>query len=592
MATEPSKRGWARRAAKWIASSRGRRAAIVLSVLVSLPALSVGFMHDDFLHRTAHEGTIPGFQLPAHELYDFTQDPSITPWMIEYGYLPWFTDPELEIRFFRPIAGWLLGLEMLFGRNALIAHVHSILWLFACVVAASFVHRRALRRTTATIATLVYGIAGAHAITTGWIAGRHTLVAAAFGAAAVAAHLVWRERSRRSAVWFSLAALLLGLATSETALGAVAFVVCYELLVPREPIRARALAALPAVGLSLGYLAFYTLAHYGARHSAAYISPFHDPLAFARAIVERLPVLAGELYGAIPSDLALIGETSVPLAVFGVVMTLSCALLVARAKLDPAHRRRLLWLGTSSLLSLVPTVGGVIGSRLVPLALVGSSAIVAAAIVETWRTAGRGARGFGLRAAVIGIVFLHLVLSPLVRVSQPPFLAELAKKEERYAREADLTACDGRDLAYLLSGADPVNSLYGAPILHFYTPEKVAHLRHARVLSLAPHGLMLRVVGDDRFELRIEGRPRRATIFENVYRDTPLEPGMHIDAGELGITVLEAENGYFTRALFEVEGGLDRVCFAEWRGARLRAFSPPPVGQERVVVHELGPMGL
>ena len=93
--------------------------------------------------------------------------------------------------------------------------------------------------------------------------------------------------------------------------------------------------------------------------------------------------------------------------------------------------RALLWLGTSSVVCLVPMVGGVVGGRLLPLSLVGSSAVVGAAIVVAFQLASKTTvpRRLAFGAVGVVLVLLHLGFSPLVRVSMPSFLANVGEAE-------------------------------------------------------------------------------------------------------------------------------------------------------------------
>ncbi len=581
---------------RWLASRWGPRVALVLGMLVSLPALGVGLVHDDLLHRAALEGHVPGFILPAAGLYDFTRpDPRAVRRMTAYGYLPWFTDPRLVVRFFRPLSSLLLAADVaLFGDAALPAHVHSLLWLVMLSVTAAALFRRTLRPTSATFATLVFALAGAHAMTTSWLAARHTLVGATFGAIAVWAHYRFRTEGPLLAAIVAPIALVLGLCASETALGAVVFVALYELIVPRERVARRVLSAAPAFVLGLAYLAFYVLAGYGAHHSGSYVSPLADPLAFARVAVLRGPLLLADLYGAVPSNVAgLVPMLHVPVAVYGLLATGVCAWLLVRADLRPGARRRLLWLGSASIVCLAPALGGVPGPRMLPLAMIGSAAVVGSIIVETWRRAKArsGAARRGLLACVGFLVLVHLGVAPLVRVGIPHVLAQESDAERRLAVEADASACPEGDDAYLLNASDPVLALYAGAAVLFYTPGKAARIHRFRILSMAPEAQVLRVTGEDRFELRAIG-PRTATLIERMYRDAPLRVGQVVHVGELTTTVLAIEHGLPTRLAFRDARGLDRACFMVWRGGRLRSFAPPPPGDDRPILHEPGPMGL
>src|SRR5690606_20275739 len=318
---------------------------------------------------------------------------------------------------------------------------------------------------------------------------------------------------------------------------------------------------LPVLALGLAHLTFYVLAGYGTKNSGAYISPFDDPGGFAAAIVSRGALLVAELYGALPSLItSMLEPAQLPGAIYGALAAGGCALVLYRGRdrLAAGEGRALLWLGLWSVVCLAPMVGGVVGGRLLPLSLVGSAAVVGAAIGLAFELAAKTtlARRLGFGAIGVALVLLHLGLSPLVRLSMPSFLAGVGEAERELARRADAGECREGSTGYLLTGADPVLSLYAAPALLFYEPDKAAWLSRMRVLSMAPHAQELTVTGADRFELRVLDGPREVNLFETVYRDAPLSRGHRVQAGELTATVLEVERGLPTHVAFEVEGGL------------------------------------
>lgn len=124
--------------------SRGQAwTPLFLALLFTLPALSVGFSHDDLLQRLILEGKLPAFSPSWFSLYDFTRPHLPTPTLIEHGYLPWFTNPELSLRFLRPVSSFTLALDHLcFGRQALPAHLHSLLWMLLLTFVASRLYAR------------------------------------------------------------------------------------------------------------------------------------------------------------------------------------------------------------------------------------------------------------------------------------------------------------------------------------------------------------------------------------------------------------------------------------------------------------------
>ena len=587
------------RVARWLASRRGPQVAVLLGVLVTLPALRVGFLLDDLLHRIVLDGRGAGYDfggagyhLAAHELYGWTSGrPDMGAWMIERGFFPWFADPELSFRFFRPLSSLLLALDQrLFGNDPLPAHVHSLLWFVVASIVAAAIFRSVLSRTSATIATAIYALAGAHMMTTAWVASRHALVSAALGAIAVWAHVRWRANGWRAGAWLAPIAFIAGMCGGETALGTVIFVGLYELIARRDSIGVRARAALPIFLLGLAFLVFYALSGYGARNSAMYISPFSDPIAFCVAVIERAPLLVADLYAGVPAEFsATIPALHPPVAVIGVAAAAAVIVLSLGAQ-----RRRMLWLFSSSLLCVLPGVAGLLGGRALSLALIGSAAVVAAAIVECVRRAkrGRALARWSLRAAVLLIVCLHLLVPVLVRTSGASLFASLSQIQEGVAERADLSACPERGDAYVLTGSDPMLSLSLPSGLIFHTPEKAARIGRLRVLSMAPNEQELTVTDRNVFEVRVHADERTPSPFESLYRDEPLRIGQRVSMPELNATALAVGRGMPMLTRFEHQDDLSSVCFLVWRDGRLRSMRPPPVGRRRVIVRELGPMGM
>lgn len=99
-----------------------------------------------------------------------------------------------------------------------------------------------------------------------------------------------------------------GLASGETALGAMALPGAYEVFGGAEPAaqpwRARARRLLPFALLGFAYLAVYKVCNYGSFHSSAYIDPLREPGPFAAAAAIRVPMMLAALIAHIPVEIA------------------------------------------------------------------------------------------------------------------------------------------------------------------------------------------------------------------------------------------------------------------------------------------------
>jgi hypothetical protein len=569
--------------------------ALWVGAAVSCTAFLVGFANDDLLHRLWLEGAIPGYELPAHSLYEFTGKYSSQA-LLEGEYAPWFTDPEWSIRFFRPLSSWSLALDhWLFGRSAAAAHAQSLAWLLILTTAVTALFRRWLPARAAMLASLVYVLAGGHGMSVGWIASRHVLVGGAFSAWGLWAHVARREGSFRAGVWLAPLLLVAGLCSSEIALGAFVLLGLYELFERREPPRGRVRALIPAAVIGSSYLIAYGAFGFGSRGSGAYLSPFSDPIAFMFAALVRGPELAAELYGAVPSMIAgaLPPAGEHVLAALGVLITLGVAGLAwrCRAELGPELFRRVGWLGLASLVCLIPMAGGFIGGRMLPLASIGSAAVIGSTLDALWRQSKARAgtsRWLGYALASL-LVVPHFGLAPLVRLAMPLTFGQMEQAERKVAREAEIDACPNGSTAYLLPGSDPTVALYAGGALKFFEPTRAARLRGMVPLSLSPRDLLLRRLTDDTFELLTLG-DSRASPFEALYRKAPMRVGDEVRTRGLQAEVLATSEGAPTRVRLRFVGGDAQACLLRWHAGALRRLSLSP-GSSISLPHELGPMG-
>jgi hypothetical protein len=109
------------------------------------------------------------------------------------------------------------------------------------------------------------------------------------------------------------------------------------------------------------------------------------------------------------------------------------------------------------------------------------------------------------------------------------------------------------------------------------------------VLSLAPHDLELERPSERELVLTVDGRPRQVTMFERLFRDTPLIAGQGVSFEHFGARVLAVEHGVYTRAAFELP---PNACLLTLERRKLVGRPQPAVGTRVRVVHEPGPLGL
>ncbi len=579
--------------------------AVLAAGLISIPSLFGGFSSDDFVHRLALEGNLPDYPLGPLSLYDFTPPGLAAEVLIDRGMFPWFTSPELSLRFLRPLSSASLTLDhLLFGRNALLSHLQSWLWMLLLAGAAARLYQRWFPPGAALGSALVFALSTVHGTPTAWLAARHTLIAAALAVLALWAWVRYREDRQRLLGPLALVALLGSLLASESGLVGVAFIASYELA--SRGLRRGLLAAAPALLLGLGYLALYVSLGYGAHGSSFYVSPFSAPLAYLELSLWSVPALGAELLLGIPSALASFmpeARTAIVLAGLAAGTALAALFYRLRALLPATSRRTVCWLAAGSFVGLFALIGAPVTGRVLPLPAFGASALVGNALWAS-RAALRAAR---LRlssarrtkvlawAALLSLTVLHFGLSPLLRIGFALQSRHMAQSQRALAEQADLGACAKEGSLYLLTGSDPSLTLYAAPALRFYTPSKAGAERF-RVLSMAPQTVLLSRPEPRTLRLEVADAPRRNNPFERLYRpaDDPLVTGARVPLPELLVHVDEAVDGVFNRVRFELGSDLESMpaCLLAWKGGRLVTVPPPKPGDMVSLPHEPGPMGM
>jgi len=565
---------------------RGVTLAWIATALLSLPALRAEFSLDDFLQRLILEGRMPELGLGPASLYDFTGGHLAPREWLARGYVPWLTDPQFAIRFFRPLGSLSIALDQrLFGRATLPSHVFGAILFFLVTGVVFAFFRRTLSPSRAGLAAFLFSLASGHYMNLVLTAGRHTVVGGLFGALAVLAHVQHVEHPKGRRGWLAPSLLVASMLASETFLAAGAMIACYELFGRESSDRRRAAPWFAAMAL---YVGIYAAAGYGVKHSGLYISPTSAPIAFLLAMATRLPTLLGELSFALPSFLWGAAEPLRPvLATLGALTTALVVWLAHRAATSPLERHRFVWFTASALCGTLPMVGGVPDGRMLLLPALASVPLVATALDGAFRLP--FAPRF-LSFATGGLLaFMHLGFAPLVRVGATELMVSVAHKQRLLAETADFTRCAPGSTLYVVTGADPSLCVSGAPSLKYYRPDVAERHPTFELLSMAPHEHELERRADGTLAVSVVGSPRRSTIFETLFRDTPLRAGDGVSFPNFEAQVLEAERGFMTRVVFKLPAN---ACLVTLEHEKLVGRPQPELGTTRRVPHEPGPLGL
>ena len=159
-----------------------------------------------------------------------------------------------------------------------------------------------------------------------WIANRNACIAVCFALLALVAHD--RVLAVKVGSWISRRRLLLlvALLAGEIAAGALGYFVVYALFLDSGRPLKRVMALVPSLAVTTAWMLAYRGSGFGAVGSSMYIDPGAQPAAFARALVERAPLLLSGQW-ALPSELHLLAsEPARP-----VLWLAACALVVGVA---------------------------------------------------------------------------------------------------------------------------------------------------------------------------------------------------------------------------------------------------------------------
>ena len=568
------------RARRWL----GLAALLLLGALVYLPAVRSEFLLDDYLHASMIDGSFPVHRGPLN-LYDFV-DTGERPLLLERGMLPWWSHPELRIRFLRPLSSALRWSEQrLLGRGALAPHLHSLLWWAAAVLAARRLFRQLVPPRPALLATLVFALSPCHALPIAWLANREALVSLTFGALALSSYLRWRQQRAARHALAAAGLFAVALAGGEYALCLGGYVLAFEIVGRAEGSGARR-AARAALGLltylapAAGYLALRAALGYGTRGSSFYNDPLHEPLAFLRTAPRRLAALVTQEWLSVDADDGASAWTTALLAL-AVVAVAVIPLRRTLAALEPRAREHARALLVGSGLALVPVLAVDPSPRVLGAAMLGLAPVLALVMDHAWfPVTPPGRRG---AAELTGLVALGIGFAQLVHA---PITAWMIG--EHYRRTSVDFVASVADLRGRMG--DPAKGqllvLRGGPS-SFFVPFALAATgpmpARWRVLSTTGHALGLRL--DARtLDLVVPKDHSMLSWFSwDLFRNTAttFQVGQVVRTPGLTATVLEVGDEGPRRVRFELDRDLDdpdNVWITESTRGEFPAATPPRLG--------------
>jgi hypothetical protein len=575
------------RSYQWLAQferTRVRYAAIALGILFVLPSAFSGFAMDDYilLYQLAHRAGSEWAGSSPFDLFRWVE-PHAAQRLIDGGGLAWWSYPQIQIAFLRPVTSLTHALDAaLWPRNAVLMHLHSIAWLLVLMVLVERTYGRLIEnRWTAGVATAMFALDSAHGLTVGWIANRNALIAAVFGVAALLCHHRARSGERRL---YPVAWLCLGLSlfAGELGVGSLGYLLAYALCYETGSLSRRLRSLLPYAVPVLGWAFVRSAAHYGVHGLGAYVDPVAEPLAFLRALPGRVLVLLNSQITRLGADLYDV----VPSAMQRPFLLVAGAALAATGWLVwPSLRavRSLRALGLGAVLSAIPLVAGAPSDRLLTLVGVGAFPVLAHAAGAALRSVRLGERGQGLRAGLSRVLLgVHLVLDPLLLPALalwPAVIAEHAQAAERSLPDAPEVA---QQTVLVAQVPDSVLLTYLPVMRWFDRRPRPDHLHWLLATTQSAH---VERLSDRELRVTCEGG-----CFDRHWNERssrlPLHRGDRVVLRDMTVAVLEvAPDGRPVVCDFSFNEPLEaaRYRWLTWRHGRLEAWQVPEPGQSSLL---------
>lgn len=424
---------------------------MLLALLLSLPSLRIGLLSDDHFHRAilTHKSVVPiadDWSLFGLFSFEFGSAEHIYK-SINIGALPWWSDADVKMQFFRPISELSHWLDyQLFPESPGLMHAHNILWYLALLAAAWQVLKRLFpARWMAVLALALLALDGSNGGAVGWIADRNALITTTLGLLTLSLHLRGRLDHRQ---WLVVPAVLcfgITLLAGENGFSTTAYLFAFALwLDPQSGVIKRLLTLVPYGIISVIWLGFYKWANFGAHGSGMYIDPVTAPAQYLQALMQRMPLLLEAHFSALPISLE---ETRMSGSLRAAFLAVA-GLLIWPALRQSASTRFFL---TGLLVSLLPVCAAKPEDRLLVFSSFAAMGLVASTMIYWFSRVERTLVTRVAQAIAVLMLFVHLLCSPVAFVAnyQLPAMA-LQRITTAPALSMPVTADDaGRDVVLL-----------------------------------------------------------------------------------------------------------------------------------------------
>lgn len=565
----------------------------MLGAVLMLPSLRAGLLFDDYHVKLLMQNSNSPLRLLKSPLDMFRLlDGNIVhnKALMDYGFLPWWTDEAVKAAFWRPVASFTHWVDyLLWPDTPALMHAQSVLWYAALAAAVTLLYQRVMGMTAvAIIAAFLYCVDDAHVVPIGFLANRNALLAALFGVLTLLAHSKWRDERWRLGALLAPCMLALSLLSKEEGIATVAYLVAFALLMDGAPLRRRLLTLAPYAVVIVIWRIMWSHLGYGVAHIGPYVDPLREPLRYAMSLLTNAPILIMGQLAAPPADLSLILQSGM-LRWFGAAAWVF-VVLVAAAWLPLLRRDRVarFW-ALGMVLALIPLCTTFPADRMLLFIGLGAMGLMAqflqrivAAPMEwprqrLWRTV----------VLVLAGVFVirHAVISPLnlpIRAASP--MGPQYVLDRLYLKQPPGPQIEKQDLVVI--NAPTIFVVMTSPLV--WASENAPMPKHMRVLSSS----LFQPVDVRRMdEKTLVVRPSPgflAWLDDRLCRgeDRPMTVGQKVNLTGMSVEVTALTwDGRPAEAIFRFDVPLEdqSLKWLQWKDGGFLPFTPPPVGQSVTV---------
>lgn len=284
---------------------------IALSVLLLLPSVFAGFFADDFSHYVLMQQK-PDLPQPDNlsllHLFSFTTADTVRSQMLmSHSLIPWWTDPEFSMVFFRPLAELASFVDYaLWPQSPALMHIHSLLWWLAIMYLSWRVFTKLLHKPLAILALLLLAVDAAHGFTVAWIANRNALMAQTFSLLALLSFMQLHQSRHYLYLLYSTVAVAASLLSAEAGMTVGVLLAAYALFYSKQSWLWRGFSLLPALLVFMTWLLVYQAYGYGASgNNLYYVDPIASPVSYFAVLPERVLLAIQMLFNPVPTHFVL-----------------------------------------------------------------------------------------------------------------------------------------------------------------------------------------------------------------------------------------------------------------------------------------------